>query len=52
MEPHPCGAGEQQEGDPAGQGSAGKSSLAQAEPSLTPQMWSNSSISTLGFFFF
>lgn len=52
MEPHPCGAGEQQEGDPAGQGSAGKLSLAQAEPSLTPQMWSNSSISTLGLFFF
>lgn len=39
MKPHPCGVGEQQEGDPAGQDSAGKSSLAQSEPSLTPQMW-------------
>lgn len=39
MEPHPRGAGEQQGGDPAGQDSAGKLSLAQAEPSLTPQMW-------------
>lgn len=34
MEPHPRGAGEQQEGDPAG-----KLSPAQAEPALAPQMW-------------
>lgn len=47
-----AGAGEQQEGDPAGQDSAGKSSLAQAEPPLTPQMWENSAIFALGLLFF